>query len=66
MCRHGELVHRRKTTEAALRKAREMSKNGCHDSHVRIIEHYLRVDVRYLPRSGFFVTKVGLSRVQVL
>jgi hypothetical protein len=35
-------------------------------SHVRIIEHCLRVDVRYPPRSGFFVTKVGLSRVQVL
>src|ERR1700691_5030256 len=31
MCRHGELVHRRKTTEAALRKAREMSENGCYD-----------------------------------
>ena len=31
MCRHGELVHRRKTTEAALRKAREMSENGGYD-----------------------------------
>ena len=26
-------------------------------SHVRIIEHYLRVNVRYLPRSGFFVVQ---------
>jgi len=30
-CRHGELLHRRKTAEAALRKAREMSRAGCYD-----------------------------------
>lgn len=34
MCRHGELVHRRKTSEAALRKAREMSRTGCYDIHI--------------------------------
>jgi len=28
---HGELVHRRKTAEAALTKAREMSRTGCYD-----------------------------------
>jgi len=28
---HGELIHRRKTAEAALRKAREMSRAGCYD-----------------------------------
>ena len=26
MCQHGDLVHRRKTAEAALKKAREMSR----------------------------------------
>ena len=30
-CRHGEMLHRRKTAEAALRKAREMSRAGCYD-----------------------------------
>ena len=34
MCQHGELAHRRKTIEAALRKAREMSKTGCYDIHI--------------------------------
>jgi hypothetical protein len=34
MCRHGELVHRRKTSEAALKKAREMSRTGCYDIHI--------------------------------
>jgi hypothetical protein len=31
MCQHGDLVHRRKTAEAALKKAREMSRAGCYD-----------------------------------
>jgi hypothetical protein len=31
MCKHGELLHRRKTAEAALKKAREMSRAGCYD-----------------------------------
>jgi hypothetical protein len=34
MCKHGEIVHRRKTSEAALRKAREMSRTGCYDIHI--------------------------------
>jgi hypothetical protein len=34
MCQHGELAHRRKTIEAALRKAREMFKSGCYDLHI--------------------------------
>jgi hypothetical protein len=34
MCRHGELIHRRKTSEAALKKAREMSRTGCYDIHI--------------------------------
>jgi hypothetical protein len=34
MCQHGELMHRRKTAEAALRKARELAKTGCYDLHI--------------------------------
>lgn len=34
MCKHGELVHRRKTAESALRKARELSRTGCYDLHI--------------------------------
>jgi hypothetical protein len=34
MCQHGELAHRRGTAEAALKKARELSKNGCYDVHI--------------------------------
>jgi hypothetical protein len=30
----GEITHRRKTPEAALRKARELSKLGCYDVHI--------------------------------
>ena len=33
-CKHGELVHRRKTAEAALKKAREMSRAGCYDIYI--------------------------------
>jgi len=34
MCKHGELLHRRKTVEAALKKAREMSRTGCYDIYI--------------------------------
>jgi hypothetical protein len=34
MCPHGELVHNRGTAEAALKKARELSKTGCYDVHI--------------------------------
>ncbi len=34
MCQHGDLVHRRKTAEAALKKAREMSRAGCYDIYI--------------------------------
>jgi hypothetical protein len=34
MCQHGELTHRRKTAEAAHKKAREMAKTGCYDLHI--------------------------------
>ena len=34
MCQHGDLVHRRKTAEAALKKARQMSRAGCYDIYI--------------------------------
>jgi len=33
-CQYGELLHRRKTAEAALKKAREMSRAGCYDIYI--------------------------------
>ncbi|MGY2904704.1 hypothetical protein [Bradyrhizobium sp. URHC0002] len=33
-CKDGEILHRRKTPEAALKKAREMSQTGCYDIHI--------------------------------
>jgi hypothetical protein len=34
MCKGSELLHRRKTAEAALRKAQEMSRTGCYNIHI--------------------------------
>jgi hypothetical protein len=34
MCKHGELAHRRKTAEGALRKARELANSTCYDVHI--------------------------------
>ena len=33
-CQHGGLLHRRKTAEAALKKAREMARAGCYDVYI--------------------------------
>lgn len=33
-CQYGELLHRRKTAEAALKKAREMARAGCYDIYI--------------------------------
>ncbi len=53
MCRHGELTHRRKTAEAALRKARELSSTGCYDLHIITPEgrDYASSEFADLPRS---------------
>jgi hypothetical protein len=52
-CKHGELVHRRKTPEAALKKARELSKTGCYDVHVITPEgrDYASLEFGELPRT---------------
>ena len=52
--RHGELVHRRKTAEAALKEAREMSRNGCYDVTITTPEgrDYHSSEFSDLPRSS--------------
>ena len=34
MCKHGELLHRRKTAESALKKARELSRASCYNIYI--------------------------------
>jgi hypothetical protein len=52
-CRDGELLHRRKTAEAALKKAREMSRNGCYDIYITTPEgrDYHSSEFADLPRT---------------
>ena len=54
MCRHGDLVHRSKTAEAALRKAREMSRAGCYDVTITTPEgrEYHSSEFADLPRTS--------------
>jgi hypothetical protein len=53
MCKHGDLVHRRKTAEAALKKAREMSRAGCYDIYITTPEgrDYHSSEFADLPRT---------------
>jgi hypothetical protein len=53
ICKHGEIVHRRRSPEAALRKAREMSQTGCYDVHIITPEgrDYHSSEFGDLPRS---------------
>jgi hypothetical protein len=53
MWQHGELLHRRKTPEAALRKARELSRHGCYNLHIVTPEgqDYGSSEFADLPRS---------------
>jgi len=52
-CQHGELLHRRKTAEAALKKAREMSRTGCYDIYITTPEgrDYHSSEFADLPRT---------------
>ena len=52
-CRHGEILHRRKTPEAALKKARELSRAGCYDLHIVTPEgrDYASPEFADLPRT---------------
>jgi hypothetical protein len=53
MCRHGDLVHRRRTSDAALKKAREMSRAGCYDITITTPEgrEYHSSEFADLPRT---------------
>ncbi|MCK1517454.1 hypothetical protein IVB22_34115 [Bradyrhizobium sp. 190] len=53
MCQHGDLVHRRKTAEGALKKAREMSRAGCYDIYITTPEgrDYHSSEFADLPRT---------------
>ena len=53
MCKHGQLLHRRKTAEAALKKAREMSRTGCYDIYITTPEgrDYHSSEFADLPRT---------------
>jgi hypothetical protein len=53
MCQHGDLVHRRKTAEAALKKAREMSRAGCYNIYITTPEgrDYHSSEFADLPRT---------------
>jgi hypothetical protein len=53
MCQHGDLIHRRKTAEAALKKAREMSRAGCYDIYITTPEgrDYHSSEFADLPRT---------------
>jgi hypothetical protein len=52
-CKDGELAHRRRTPEAALRKAQELTKTGCYDVHIVTPEgrDYAASEFGDLPRS---------------
>jgi hypothetical protein len=54
ICQHGELVHRRKTSEAALKKARELLRTGCYDIHIVTPEgrDYASAEFGDLPRTN--------------
>jgi hypothetical protein len=54
MCQHGDLLHRRKTAEAALKKAREMSRAGCYDITITTPEgrEYHSSEFADLPRTA--------------
>lgn len=52
-CKDGEILHRRKTPEAALKKAREMSQTGCYDIRITTPEgrDYHSSEFADLPRT---------------
>jgi hypothetical protein len=65
MCPHGELAHRRGTAEAALKKARELSRTGCYDLHIITPEgrDYASSEFADLPRTP--VASQAVQKTQV-
>jgi hypothetical protein len=62
--RHGEIAHRRNTTETALRKARELSNAGCYDIQIVTPEgrEYHSSEFADLPRTP--ATEKSLRKAQ--
>ena len=65
-CKDGEILHRRKTPEAALKKAREMSQTGCYDIHITTPEgrDYHSSEFADLPRTpvrGDILSRLGVG-----
>ena len=54
MCKHGALLHRRKTAESALKKARELSRTGCYNIYITTPEgrDYHSSEFADLPRTA--------------
>ncbi len=52
-CQQGQILHRRKTPEAALKKARELVRAGCYDLHIVTPEgrDYASPEFADLPRT---------------
>lgn len=64
ICQHGELEHRRKTSEAALKKARETSRTGCHEIHIVTPEgrDYASSEFGDLPRTPVAERPISKTR----
>ncbi len=62
-CQHGELIHRRKTAEAALKKAREMSRTGCYDIYITTPQgrDYHSSEFAELPRTPTSATRSEIA-----
>ena len=67
MCRHVELIHLRKTSEDALKKAREMSRTGCYDIHIITPEgrDYAASEFGDLPRTPATERSVQMGRTNL-
>jgi hypothetical protein len=63
-CRHGELTHRRKTPEAALKKARELGRAGCYDVHIVTPEGRDYASSEFGESSSFARREAGHSQKQ--
>jgi hypothetical protein len=64
ICQHGELEHRRKTSEAALKKARETSRTGRHEIHIVTPEgrDYASSEFGDLPRTPVAERPISKTR----
>ena len=67
-CQYGELLHRRKTAEAALKKAREMSRAGCYDIYITTPEgrDYHSSEFGDLPRTPVGVVEAARHRTRIV